>query len=67
MGFRMPTDSLRMARIHLGHNAPPPLPLSKVIPEPAQNRVNQSKFDFLSRYRVIQYLFGKILVTMNMI
>ena len=34
----MPTDSLRMARIHPGHNGPPPL--SNVIPEPAQNRVN---------------------------
>ena len=33
----MPTDSLRMARIHPGHNGPPPL--SNVIPEPAQNRV----------------------------
>ena len=33
----MPTDSLRMARIHPGHNGPPPP--SNVIPEPAQNRV----------------------------
>ena len=33
----MPTDSLRMARIHPGHNGPPPS--SNVIPEPVQNRV----------------------------
>ena len=37
----MPTDSLRMARIHPGRNGPPPP--SNVIPEPAQNRVK----DFL--------------------
>ena len=35
----MPTDSLRMARIHPGHNGPPPS--SNVIPEPVQNRVNE--------------------------
>ena len=36
----MPTDSLRMARIHPGHNGPPPS--SNVIPEPVQNRVNRN-------------------------
>ena len=37
----MPTDSLMMARIHPGHNGPPPS--SNVIPEPVQNRVNGMK------------------------
>ena len=43
MGFRMPTDSLRMARIHPGHNGPPPS--SNVIPEPVQNRVKKKKVE----------------------
>ena len=42
----MPTDSLRMARIHPGHNGPPPL--SNVIPEPAQNRVKEKTLQIFS-------------------
>ena len=46
LGFRMPTDSLRMARIHPGHNGPPPL--SNVIPEPAQNRVKAPEWKLIA-------------------
>ena len=38
MGFRMPTDSFRMARIHPGHNGPPLL--HNVIPDLTLDRVN---------------------------
>ena len=46
MGFRMPAASLRMARIHPGHNGPPPP--SNVIPEPAQNRVRDVMLTILT-------------------
>ena len=42
MGFRMPTDRFRMARIHPGHNGPPLL--HNVIPDLTLDRVNSLHF-----------------------
>ena len=58
MGFTMPTDRFRMARIHPGHNGPPLL--HNVIPDLTLDRVKSFLLVVLETERVFSLVDIKL-------